>query len=961
MGVTQFSSVVSATTVGTADINALSQSFDRLSGSIDSATQKGNQLAEHKGFSDFAAKVKEGIQDPLGAAGEAVEGLLQRMGPLGTAAAAGFGIFTAGAAAMAGWAKELGDYATQIENVSIRTGLSTKEVGQFSFAAKLAGSDVSVFERSMRMLSQGLGDNTEQGKRARQGLADLGVSAYDAMGQVRPMADIFMQISEGLGGISDPARRDAESLAIFGRAGIELLPTMLKLSQAVQTAKDMGFGPSDADIAQWEKYHAAIAVAETKWDEFGRKMKDVLLALPAYVIEKGSEFNVSHDRSYVLGMARGRSVDSGEIETDFIGDQLKRLIARNLTAAQTAGLAPLIASSDARNAAAITPLDSSGLLEQARKKLTDLEGGLRSGVVPGAQWLDEKSGKMTSNEDIIKQINAQKALVEGMEIETKNRNLSIELQNRWNDRLREDLDQLDKQRQALTGKEFEGATKLLWASTGGLPTFAANDIESAFDPQLARNTALQMMQYGQRTRNPWAQDADIGTWWQGMLQDRADQVNLRGDRDTARRSLGLYGAQASLAGTSQGTQIATEYAMRKQFADQEYQDLLTIAAAKKEGADKDEAFARAEEDRHQKLFDADMQRDEALLELANRQKEGFQSFATGAFSSLVSGARGREGAGPALEKFLENQFLGMADKVVGTGAGMLWSGGLSKLIPHVGDADSTLGKLFQGTPFGPDPLKLATMDNTTATVANTTALQNLATAGLGSGTGGGGYSPMWGGSSTVSSAGLFSSGSSSGTSDLGGESGFDSTITGEGNAVAKFGIGNVIGIGAALAAGGMGIYSGIKAGGTQGDLEAAGSAAGMLGAVASQLGKLSSTLSSTLGPIGMGVGLALGLASMFMGNPKQERQTAETDTAMAARFTAPTPTHYMSDVYGQQVSMNMQGNFQPIVQVTQNFSAIDAASLIDRASDFANVAATALEGNMSPRLSTAIRNTVSPQ
>ena len=199
MPVTNFQSVISTQSVGTADVDKLAASFDKMSASIDGATQKANKVNDHPGFAAFAEKVKQGIEDPLAAIGGAAESMLTALGPVGAGVAAVGATFAAAGLAAFQAAKSLGDYGTQIQNVALRTGLSSKEVEQFSFAAKLAGQDVSVFESAMRKLSQGLDDNSAEGAKARKGLGDLGVVSRDATGALRPMSDIFIQISHGIG------------------------------------------------------------------------------------------------------------------------------------------------------------------------------------------------------------------------------------------------------------------------------------------------------------------------------------------------------------------------------------------------------------------------------------------------------------------------------------------------------------------------------------------------------------------------------------------------------------------------------------------------------------------------------------------------------------------------------------------------------------------------------------------
>jgi hypothetical protein len=74
-------------------------------------------------------------QGAQSAMGEVTSG----MGAMGVAL--GVGAAAMGAIAVAGFAaaKSLGEYGMEIKNVELRTGMSSKEVGQFGFAARMAG------------------------------------------------------------------------------------------------------------------------------------------------------------------------------------------------------------------------------------------------------------------------------------------------------------------------------------------------------------------------------------------------------------------------------------------------------------------------------------------------------------------------------------------------------------------------------------------------------------------------------------------------------------------------------------------------------------------------------------------------------------------------------------------------------------------------------------------------------
>src|SRR4051794_8711553 len=95
MPITNFQSVISTQTLGTADVDRLAASFDKMSTSIDEATKKSNKLNEHPGFSAFAEKVKQGFENPLKAVGSAAESVLEKLGPFGTSVSATAGVLVA--------------------------------------------------------------------------------------------------------------------------------------------------------------------------------------------------------------------------------------------------------------------------------------------------------------------------------------------------------------------------------------------------------------------------------------------------------------------------------------------------------------------------------------------------------------------------------------------------------------------------------------------------------------------------------------------------------------------------------------------------------------------------------------------------------------------------------------------------------------------------------------------------
>jgi hypothetical protein len=69
-----------------------------------------------------------------------------------------------GAAAF-GAMKSLGEHGVSVKDAELRIGLTAKEVGQFGFAVRAAGQDISIFERMTRGLTEAGEDDSEKGEK----------------------------------------------------------------------------------------------------------------------------------------------------------------------------------------------------------------------------------------------------------------------------------------------------------------------------------------------------------------------------------------------------------------------------------------------------------------------------------------------------------------------------------------------------------------------------------------------------------------------------------------------------------------------------------------------------------------------------------------------------------------------------------------------------------------------------
>jgi hypothetical protein len=120
-----------------------------------------------------------------------------------------------------------------------KVGIPVDEFSKLEYAAKL--SDVSLesltttlarFSRSLSEISAG-----EQND-AGAALQAIGVAATDAQGKLRPTTAILEDVAEKFSGMRDGANKTALAIALFGRAGADMIPMLNGGRDAIRNAGD---------------------------------------------------------------------------------------------------------------------------------------------------------------------------------------------------------------------------------------------------------------------------------------------------------------------------------------------------------------------------------------------------------------------------------------------------------------------------------------------------------------------------------------------------------------------------------------------------------------------------------------------------------------------------------------------------------------------------------------------------
>lgn len=177
--------------------------------------------------SSFASSVGKAVKFGAGVAAAA-----------GTATTALFGTATAAA-----------DSLDAIQKGAQKLGLSYENYQLLSYAADRSGASIDNLSKGMKNITKDLGELMQGNEDAAEAYDALGVSVYDAEGNLRSAEDVMLDSIYALADLTDETERNTKAQEIFGNGYTELIPLLNSGSDGIKdmmnNCKDLGLVMSD--------------------------------------------------------------------------------------------------------------------------------------------------------------------------------------------------------------------------------------------------------------------------------------------------------------------------------------------------------------------------------------------------------------------------------------------------------------------------------------------------------------------------------------------------------------------------------------------------------------------------------------------------------------------------------------------------------------------------------------------
>ena len=123
-----------------------------------------------------------------------------------------------------GWIKSSIDAADAMYEMSQKVGIATDTLSKLAYAAKLDGIAVDDLGSSLNKLNKNVAQTAQGTGEAQTAFKALGIRVVDANGNIKATDQILLEVAEKFSGYADGANKSALAMAIFGKAGANMIP-----------------------------------------------------------------------------------------------------------------------------------------------------------------------------------------------------------------------------------------------------------------------------------------------------------------------------------------------------------------------------------------------------------------------------------------------------------------------------------------------------------------------------------------------------------------------------------------------------------------------------------------------------------------------------------------------------------------------------------------------------------------
>jgi len=295
---------------------------------------------------DLAANVARLTSD-LGRANRIAEQSASQMQKRFDQLKAGIGALFAGLSvgAFSSWIKQSIDAADEINDLSVKLGISAQSLQAWGYAAQMSGGSMEVVSSALKKLNLDISDAANGSVSASEKFSSIGVSITDANGKLKSADQVLLEISDRFSATADDANKTAVAVDIFGKSGADMIPTLNAGSDALlelmNQARQFGLVMSNEAIQNAASFNDSLDMLSEVSRGYSNQLATALLpalnTLAGYLIDASTSSDTATDSMGKLdAVLRGLIISGVSVGLAFrrVGNAIGATAAAAVMAAQ---------------------------------------------------------------------------------------------------------------------------------------------------------------------------------------------------------------------------------------------------------------------------------------------------------------------------------------------------------------------------------------------------------------------------------------------------------------------------------------------------------------------------------------------------------------------------------------------------------------------------------------------------
>lgn len=172
--------------------------------------------------------------------------------------------------------------ADEFNILSAKTGIATDEIQRLEYASKFVDVSLDTMTGSISKLINNMDSARSGTGTAAEAFSKLGVKVTGTNGQLRNSTDVFYEVIDRLGSISNETERDAVAMDLFGKSARELNPLIVEGSARL---RELGIEAENAGIIMSQETLDGAAGFNDTLDRLRLTLEGITTAVGAEVAE----------------------------------------------------------------------------------------------------------------------------------------------------------------------------------------------------------------------------------------------------------------------------------------------------------------------------------------------------------------------------------------------------------------------------------------------------------------------------------------------------------------------------------------------------------------------------------------------------------------------------------------------------------------------------------------------------